>query len=86
MKIRFDYMNGKGERSLRIVHNIKVKNYALIEGFCELRQAERTFYVGGMSNSFDLEKNEPIDDLLFFLGITNKDGEIKKKYLKDDDY
>jgi predicted DNA-binding transcriptional regulator YafY len=77
------YVDNSGNETVRTVRDVRVINYALIIGFCELRQQERTFYIGGIFRAFDLENNEPIYDLLDFLGLTNDDGEFKEEYMMD---
>jgi predicted DNA-binding transcriptional regulator YafY len=83
MKLHFTYIDNLGNETIRAVRDIRILNYALIIGFCELRQQERTFYIGGILRPFDLEKNEPIYDLLYFLGLTDDDGEFKEEYMFD---
>jgi hypothetical protein len=69
--IVFNYTDGNGKKSRRIVKCKEMQNYfgdqLAIYGQCQLRQAGRTFRIDRMSDVIDAETGEVIDDLPIFV-------------------
>lgn len=76
----FNYTDGNGKKSRRIVKCKEMQNYfgdqLTIYGQCQLRKAGRTFRIDRMSDVIDAETGELIDDLPIFVDTLWKNSAL----------
>lgn len=84
MRLRFKYTDASGHKTERTVSDVMVKNEFYIMGYCEMRQEGRTFALGSMTDIVDADSGVAISDIEQALGMLNKNGAIKKKYVDND--